>query len=525
MSGVPSARAFCAVPPCRHEPPFRDGRNWGRGLQGPQRASFTLVELVMVIGIIAIAVSMLESMTGRRVIRGSLVKASADQLASVLRKARQMAMDHHGFYGVSFNIQNAAGSSGSVLNNRSGGHWYRIIGPHDPDIQGGWSSGGGYDLPFFFSRNCSGAAYGDTELGWWLNTIQNDFVGPRYVLPKGQARFLALTDEDNGNYWVPQSKFGPTYPRPWFGAFLQETWDGKPRLYAWGGYEAGNSNFLDNFDPHAYYRPERPSVNYSGFYYQGDDPTITGCVNPRNRYIIDAPGGTLPVNDPQGATAVAGQEDFQLFAQGQVRPLINGDWLDCVILFNPDGTASMDDFMAMRHQYGQTGRYPTSYYYWNGLPASAGGNDNLAQLGPGDMCNYVDSWISYNAADPYNNRFEASNYTDVTGMYYITLGADAPDDTVAFSSAQQALGSMMPIYRVGVSRLGAVKVIKVQTAQPAGVTLDPTWQQGIWNATYNIGYQGYWNNLALSKGGVQLMPAEDFVTADMMVNQQWWIDP
>ena len=30
-----------------------------------------------------------------------------------------------------FNIANATGSSGRILNNRNGGHWYRVIGPRD----------------------------------------------------------------------------------------------------------------------------------------------------------------------------------------------------------------------------------------------------------------------------------------------------------------------------------------------------------------------------------------------------------
>ena len=481
------------------------------------RKSFTLIELIVVLGIIVLILGMIDSMLGLQTIKGSQVKAAAEQLSSVLRKARQMAMDHKGFYGVSFNIQNAPGSTGAVLNNRSGGHWYRIIGPHDTDIQGGWSSGGGYSLPYFFSRSISGSATGDTELSGWLSAIQRDFIGEKYVLPQGQARFIALTDEDNGNNWTPYSRFGPTYPRPWFGDFIKEPWDSNPRFYAWGGYDSG-SNFLDNFGSNIYWRALRPSVNYTGFYYQGDDSTIVGCVNPNDRYIVNNPGSTIAITDPKGATSQPG-ETFALFTQGQGRPLINGNWLDCVILFNPDGTASMTDWMSMRHQYGNSGEDQNSGAYWNDTQ-----NKNLTQLGPGDMCNYESPWCSYYAAVPYNNRFEASNYSNVTGTYYITIGGDAPNDTVQFPTAQAALDSMLPLYRVSVSKLGEVKVVKVQTKQPANVTLDPKWKSSVWT-TGDLGFNGYYNNLALSAAGEQLMPAEDFVTPTMMTNQQWWIDP
>jgi len=488
------------------------------------RRSFTFVELLVVLLIISVIIGMIESLLGRGLIRGTQVKAAADQLANVLRQARQLAMDHHGFYGVSFNIQNAAGSSGKVLNNRDGGHWYRIIGPHDTDWQGGWANGGGYDLPYFFVRNINVVTnqngtpqpyQGDTELGGWLNLVQKDFVGPKYVLPKGQARFIALTDEDNGNFINPASHFSPTYPRPWFGEFIKASGDTAPRLYAWGGYEAGDKRFITP-------RYGNKACNWSGFYYQGDDSPLTGCLNPANRFIIDNPGGTIQVNDPKGAVAVPKQEDFPLFTQGQVRPLINGDWLDCVILFNPDGTASMNDWMSMRHQYGQTGpstygASPYGWWWWN-----EGSNMNLPQLGPGDMCNFVNT---QNDAIPYGSRYEASNYADVTGMYYITIGGDVPDDTVQFTNVQMALKSMLPLYRVGVSRLGEVKVVKIDTTMPSGVVLDDKWRQSCWSSQNGIGYAGYWNNVALSTTGEQLMPAEDFVTTTMMSNQQWWMDP
>ncbi len=341
-------------------------------------------------------------------------------------------------------------------------------------------------------------------------------VGEKYVLPKGQARFIALNDEDNGNNDTPTCAFGPTYPRPWFGEFVQLPTDAQPRLYTWGGYDPPNGlnpGFIDNFWQGAFWRPVRSNTtNYTGFYYQGDDPPIVGCVNPQDRYIIDDPNGT-------SANATC---NFRLFTKGEGRPLVNGDWLDCMILFNPDGSATMGDWMSMRHQYGADGSDSPGYNFWNDSQ-----NHNIWKLSPGDMCNFVgvnNAWDIWYAGIPYNNRYEASDYSDVTGMYYITIGSDVPDDTVNFPSANAALASMLPLYRVGVSRLGDVKVLKVSTVMPAGKTLDTRWQGSIWTNGW-IGYQGYWNNLALSASGKQLMPSEDIVTGDMMANHQWWFNP
>jgi hypothetical protein len=424
-----------------------------------------------------------------------------------------MAMDHRSVYGVSFNIQNAPGSSGAVLNNRSGGHWYRVLGPHDPGSSG-WSGAGSYNVPLSFDRSVQGYnnPAGDTELGGWLAAVQRDFIGEKITLPKGQVRFLALMDEDNGNNWTPYSKFGPTYPRPWFGVFTKGPGDAQPRYYAWGGYDPGFSDFWQGI----YWRPVRPaSVNYSGFYYQGNDGPIVGCTNPADRKIIDDPAGT-------SATA---QKNFTLLAKGEGRPLVNGDWLDCVIYFNPDGTATMGDWMRMRHEYGQTGNdnpvtAPWSSY-WNDTV-----NHNLTDLGPGDMCNYINVWDYAYAGIPYNNRSEASSYADVTGTYWFTLGSDAKDDTVKFASAKAALTAMLPAYRVGVTRLGEVKVMNVGSHLRAGQTFNTKWQgDTVWSANYCIGLSGYWNNLALNAAGQRLNPVEDAVTPEMMANRQWWLEP
>ncbi len=73
------------------------------------RHSFTLIELMLVVGILILMFSLLTSTIGPRTIHGAQVEAAANQLASVLRKTRQLAMEHRAMYGVTFNIQNAPG--------------------------------------------------------------------------------------------------------------------------------------------------------------------------------------------------------------------------------------------------------------------------------------------------------------------------------------------------------------------------------------------------------------------------------
>lgn len=485
-----------------------------------QPGAFSLVEVLVVIAIFVLLLGLITSFEGRRTIRGDQVKASVDELVTVLRECRQLAMEHKAIYGVTFNIANAPGSTGQVLNNRGGGHWYRIVGPNDP---GAW--GGVYHapMPFFNDEyswdNCGNWQDGSGmhEFWWWLTVIQSEYLGPKHVLPKGAVRFVALTDEDNGNAWGLDSgasaadpTFPATYPRPWFGAFLQGPHDASPRLYAWGGYEQ-DSAFRDQ-TPTDQWRQARTAsdgsyVNYTGFYYQGDDAPIVGCTNPTSRSSI---------SDPDAMThGPNGSQTYYVLRQGEVRPLINGDWLDCFVVFNPDGTAKMADWLSTRHQFGQY--CFNGWCYWNDL----NGNHRMPQFAVGDMCNCYNSGYPN---IPYNNRFEASNYDQVTGAYYITLGPDLPDDTVSYPDAQSALQAMMPLYRVSIAHTGEIKSFKVSNTVPAGVTLDSRWTTSMY-ATPALGFNGYYNNLALGTNGQSLVPATDFVTADMLAQQQWWIDP
>ncbi len=95
------------------------------------------------------------------------------------------------------------------------------------------------------------------------------------------------------------------------------------------------------------------------------------------------------------------------------------------------------------------------------------------------MCNMINTDDCN--SEPYNNRFEASNFTARTGEMYITLAPDAEDDTSTFNTAQEALRTIMPMYRVGVSSLGEVKVIEVHPGIPAGVAVDTVHADHWWD--------------------------------------------
>jgi hypothetical protein len=145
---------------------------------------------------------------------------------------------------------------------------------------------------------------------------------------------------------------------------------------------------------------------------------------------------------------------------------------------------------------------------------------NLDDLAPADRCNQINNWDLWN---PYNVRYEASHYIDRTGCWYITLAPDASDDRDTFPTAQAALASLSPMWRVGVNRLGEVKVVEVKRYPKPGVTLDDTHQDAWWQSG-SIGAGEYYNNLLTTADG-PAMPVEDFVTPEMLEHRQWWIKP
>ncbi len=323
-----------------------------------KRDCFTLIELLMVVVIIMLALSMLMSYNGKRDQRSLFVHAEAEQLASVLRKTRGMAMDQKSTFGVAFNITNAPGSSGKILNNRAGGHYYRIIGPEQHNGPAGLEREPAMAtaVPYPDHSGClrEPSNQHDWPMNWSLGETAYDWVSPPYVLPKNQVRFLALTDEDNGNlidcnwgFWTDLSA-----PRLVRGSGTRSN----GYLNAWGGYDPTILDFdkLQNLsgDPYEWQARSGASgtISYTGFYYEGNDGHLTGCLNTQDRYIYQDTGGMSGIDgtlNASGTTVINDAKTFLLFKGGQPRPLINADWLDCVIMFRPDGSAYFLDWITI----------------------------------------------------------------------------------------------------------------------------------------------------------------------------------
>ena len=519
------------------------------------RSAFTLIELLIVVAIIAFAMGMV-FMTTSHFQQSNAVESSAYQLASVLREVRGRAIDRRCTYGVVFNLQNAPGSSGKILNNRSGGDWYRVIGSRVTRNQAGeyWDidyppmSNRQWDTEFGLYSNNGGSllvtGQSDNPVRWYLETVEKSWVSDRYLLPAGQVRFLAITDQDNGNHVISGNPgynpggekcdtFSPTYPRPWFGWWDQAS----HRLYPWGGYDptiqdgGRTATTLTYSWVHTQPQPRSPNgrvPSFTGFYYEGDDGAVSGCVNPSDRWVIDDTNhdGAVSV---QSGVADDLTKRYQLWAKNALRPLINAAWQDYMILFRPDGTVVVS-WMNLRHQYGDHLAQNTNYNLvredggpygsWNAQAAGVTGPFSVPDLAMGDMCNKVNTDFELNGG--LINWQEASSYDQRTGYWWVTLAPDAANDNDVFPNAEAAMQSVTPMYRVGVNKFGEVKVVKVRTSIPSGTVLDTTIVGAGWNnlATTTAHYQ--LNQLTNADGTALGMPAEDFATASMMQNRQWW---
>jgi prepilin-type N-terminal cleavage/methylation domain-containing protein len=439
------------------------------------RNGFTMLELLVVVAIIAITAGMI-AFVPRSDRRDADVRAAAEELAATLRQARAIAIQQMSITGVAFNIRNGLGTSGKVLNNHDGGHWYRIIGSNEIAN----SSFG--DATYYFSSYPRAFSFGvssgtptsftQTPAGF-MAQVAESWAGDQHVLAAHRVRFLALSDQDNGFVVKPLANeaFPATYPRPWFGY-----WSGGI-LYPWGGYDRAN-----------YIR--------SGFCYEGNDANgglgIVGCANPADRWT------TWETSGPR-----------QIFAAGKGRPLVNGDWLDYILRFYPDGTVDEGPIMEARfnscYQKGAAGSDSTG-----GIPpyGDLGDMSALAWGGKHDS----DSWY----------ETPMTSYVRHTGVYAITLCPDIDQDTNTFGSAKAALATMWPMYRVTVNQYGFVQVVRVKPAATTPVTWDTTiagtgWQTA---ATVKASYAYcYATGPGLLPRG---MPVTDWVSDDLLASRNWW---
>lgn len=509
------------------------------------RYAFTLIELLLVISLIAIAAAMVLHVSGRSS-SDAQVRAAAVELAGTLRQVRELAIRRCAIFAVSFNIQNAPGSSGLVLNNRSGGHWYRILGP-DPY---GSTAFGVPQMPPLPNRLRSAFmdvtvrvdGKSDNPVRHYLAAVSRSWSGEPVRLAAGKVRFLALTDQDNGDFREPGDGFAPTYPRPWFGWF--DT--GTRRLRPWGGYDpqlpetvqrtaanrSGSATAPTNSD--SLYRPRTKAgrtLSHSGFFYEGFDGQINGCRQPSDRWVVDDTNRDGVVTTNAGAT----QDDlstaarFRLWKADDPRPLINGDWCDYLLVFKPDGTVD-SRWLPLRHEYAKFSDkwmvpfYDPSAATGDVATAADSGRYRLAELGPFDRCNL----LRCNAGSPsawqriMQEYPEGSSFASRTGSYYITLAPDAADDGDTFANVQAALRSVTPMYRVAVGCFGDVRVVRVRSRDELGRTPDQTVAGDLWQdkATVAAYYQG--QALTTADGSPRGTPITDVLTTEMMAGRSWW---
>ena len=537
------------------------------------RQGFTLIELLVVMAIGALITGMIVTI-GPRQGRGQVVQMAAEQVAALLRRARAMAMANNSAYMVTFNLENAPGSSGKVINNRSGGHWCRIvrsgrcqIGSNSiwsdiPPLIAGVTHAGHTDFAW-----CSWTTAGGTTVSEWgtcpegldsgsnnrngqgfrlyptfphvVEEIRNCYVSERVTLPAGRARFLALGDSDEGPRITSRKwscGYGTTYPRPYFGYM-----DPSNRLYPWGGYDPtlpSVTPWANTTPPDPAFPPPGPFSTYSGLFYQGkDEPRLDsrGCRNPADRkFDVDWNRDGIIA----GSDAECGPEkDYYLLREDQPRPLINGDWGDFTILFNQDGTAVFPAMKCNRRWYAN----------------SAGANG----CGASDLAKYwsVDRTAAYNSYTLKTTvpNGESIHYQRHTDRAFITIAPDSPDDRDQFASPNEALRTLLPMCRVFVTTAGYVGITPVRwnenvlTELPAQDPANPNpwpsdpaifsmataahrdwmaanFRYGWPNVSASDSNSGstdgtYWGVVPLGK------PITDQVSTAMMTRRIWWMVP
>lgn len=491
------------------------------------KRGFTLIETLVVLAIMVTVFGFVGSSFLRTDGRVQAVKAAAEELAATCRQARAMAIARNATHAVVFNIQNHPDSSGRVLNNRSGGHWYRILGPassvssmrasrvlmdpfhHDniPPVVGGVDRNGYWTM----------VSYPYT-LAQASELIEASWAAEAHVLPAGKVRFLALSDMDYGDFTSTGTTRVPSatvsYPRPWFGWWDKDNaaGGGAGRLYPWGGYDQG--------------------IPGSGFYYWGlaaassyarVDPAPVASRNAVTRALdrwVDGQINNGSDGNPDYVDPIAVGADV-IYEVDSPRPLINAAWRDVSILFTGSGEVLWGGCMPGRH-------------CWMHRDTVIKTGSTRTYRGVAERCNGIfgsptdEGWIQQ------HYQAEMGTFERDSGGFLVTLAPDSADDRDVFSSAKEVMDSVMPMYRVFISVLGDVRVIAVSrtAAMPAGKAPFPT-SQSWWRTAADV--KRYFGQDRLVTGartdstGTGIGEAESggpitgFLTAEMLQQRAVWL--
>ena len=312
-------------------------------ITGTAMRGFTLIEMLVVLSILMLLSSLI--LVNREQSAMDAVAEDAIQLQTVLERARALSMSTGRSHGVVFHIENAG--DGSVLKNHSilndegslGGHWYTIIGP---DISN--RNLRSTKRPPKVSHNSVNGERSFFALHDYMEAVKDAQVGPKFHISHG-VRFLALTDYDSLHY----SESHSSYPRPWFGFFD----DTNKTLYPWGAYNPEiDATFTEpntgldyeglnepipydaSLDTNVY-----PSQVWGRLFFEFDyaSGVGTGCTAKYPSQVGVTDKSVLYHNGKSGE--YVGPETTMF--PGKPYPVINGYAVDYMILFNPNGSASI----------------------------------------------------------------------------------------------------------------------------------------------------------------------------------------
>lgn len=470
------------------------------------RRGFSLIEIMVVMTIVVVLFAIsFSSLRGEQ--SDSEVQAEAERLGAVLRQTRNRAIAERAAYGVVFNLRNGVGTSGEVLNNWDGGHWYRVIGPgrgsnpHALPIAGPGEPA---------SRN----------LPDFMENVAASWVSPPHALPLREVRFLALGDTDEGNRRNGASAasgdnryYASTYPRPWFGLYQSG------RLWAWGGYD--------------------PSKDHSAFYYEGADGDVTGSVNPSTRSYdndFDRDGSFSNVDhngDSDFDDPGERERGYVIWEAGEGRPVVDARFMDACIMFTPSGEAQFLEWNRARRAYVNQQAVPgsdTQAAARNGIADRAKTKSSTVSY-DGDYADWVYTGPRHLDVEDHG---EVGHFTPHTGGWHITLAPDATQDDNRYPDAERALDSITPAWRVFVGSKGAVRVFRVQRRGPSFLgqgTVFPSSPSG-WNDT-NLMWRrcrlGWLHANESDANELNLVPEGEpivhLITERMLTDRIWWFQP